>query len=89
MCVDKYEFKGWYDADGALISDSKSFYCEIGVKNSIYAVAVYNNPAILTITSENGTVTVNGSAYDPSKVYEIGASVDLLAATDSGYTFLY
>lgn len=89
VCVDNYEFKGWYDADGALISNSNSFYCEIGVNNSIHAVAVYNNPAILTVTAENGTVTVNGSAYDPSKVYEIGDIVNLLAVADSGYTFLY
>lgn len=84
-----YDFYGWYDANDNLISKDLVFYYQIQADNALTAKFEYVLYSNFTVTADNGTVTVNGKAFNPEVKYYAGDTYTLVAAANDGYTFEY
>ena len=89
IAAENYVFTGWYDANKNLVSEQTIFYYEIGAENNLIAKFDYVLESKFTITANNGSVTVNGGAFDANATYYAGDNYELTAVANDGYTFKY
>ena len=84
-----YKFNGWYDENDNLLSTKVVYNYVLKADNDITAKFEFAVESDFTVTATNGTVTVNGAAFDANKTYNAGEIYTLNATANEGYTFAY
>ena len=84
-----YKFNGWYDENDNLLSTKVVYNYVLKADNDITAKFVFAVESDFTVTAKNGTVTVDGAAFDGTKTYNAGEVYTLNATANEGYTFAY
>ena len=84
-----YKFNGWYDENDNLLSTKVVYNYVLKADNDITAKFVFAVESDFTVTATNGTVTVDGAAFDGTKTYNAGEVYTLNATANEGYTFAY
>ena len=84
-----YKFNGWYDENDNLLSTKVVYNYVLKADNDITAKFDFAVESDFTVTAKNGTVTVDGAAFDGTKTYNAGEVYTLNAIANEGYTFAY
>ena len=84
-----YKFNGWYDENDNLLSTKVVYNYVLKADNDITAKFEFAVESDFTVTAKNGTVTVDGAAFDGTKTYNAGEVYTLNATANEGYTFAY
>ena len=84
-----YKFNGWYDENDNLLSTKVVYNYVLKADNDITAKFDFAVESDFTVTATNGTVTVDGAAFDGTKTYNAGEVYTLNATANEGYTFAY
>lgn len=85
-------FVNWVDADGKVLTTNKEY--TVTIRSSMYAKAVFKDKIYADwdfVTTEGGSIMINGKALNASDEFEVGTIGELTAVpdTDNGYVFLY
>ena len=84
-----YKFIGWFDENDTLLSTKAIYNYVLKADNNITAKFEFAIESDFTVTATNGTVTVDGVAFDSTKTYNAGEIYNLKATANEGYTFAY
>ena len=84
-----YKFIGWFDENDTLLSTKAIYNYVLKADNNITAKFEFAIESDFTVTATNGTVTVDGAAFDSTKTYNAGEIYNLKATANEGYTFAY
>ena len=87
---DRYNFAGFVDADGKIITTEPTYTFVVSADiyiRATYVAKIYSN---WSITSTNGgKVLIDGAYMDASAEYEVGSQALLTVEAEEGYVFLF
>ena len=87
---DRYNFAGFVDADGNVITTDTTYEFVTSADTYIRATYIAKVYSVWSITStEGGKVLIDGADVDASAEYEVGTEAFLTVEAEDGYAFLY